>query len=424
MTETIPPPTAFLRPDLPEAALHGLPGEVTRTLAAVSDADPAAILLSYLTLLGNAIGPEPHLVIGGAPQPGRLFTVLVGDPGQGRKGTAQNLAVQCFTDLAWLERHESGLQSAEALVDRVADGQDPRLMITEPEFARLVRVMVNTGKLSPQLRAAYDGTVLQVTRKDRSKSQEARHHHVSLIGHITPQELAPLEPRLRSAGGLERRMLWALTYRSGEVSPHLAAAVPDQLTARTADVIAAAQTGALERTDPVSRILCIKRGVMPSMVFPVAPEVRDGWQDIRRSMPATDPEMAAMFGAAETIMYRLALIYALADKAGQMTMEHVSAALALWTFCARSAEAIFGLPAAADGNQVSRRLARKVFEALHRAYPGGLTATEIRRDVLAGNHAAKPVMEYLTEQGIAEKYQVPTGGRPAEALRLVPPRLR
>jgi hypothetical protein len=50
---------AFLRPELPDAALYGLAGEVTRDLADVTEADPAALLLTFLTMFGNAAGPEP-----------------------------------------------------------------------------------------------------------------------------------------------------------------------------------------------------------------------------------------------------------------------------------------------------------------------------------------------------------------------------
>ena len=55
---TVPPLAAFLRPQLPPAALYGLPGEVATTLAESSGADPAAVLVTFLALLGNAAGPQ------------------------------------------------------------------------------------------------------------------------------------------------------------------------------------------------------------------------------------------------------------------------------------------------------------------------------------------------------------------------------
>lgn len=47
---TVPPLAAFLRPQLPPAALYGFPGEVATTLAESSGADPAAVLVTFLAL--------------------------------------------------------------------------------------------------------------------------------------------------------------------------------------------------------------------------------------------------------------------------------------------------------------------------------------------------------------------------------------
>src|SRR2546421_9639570 len=81
-------PGSLPRPHLEEAALHGLPGEVVAAIAPHTEADPAALLLSYLAYLGNACGPQPSVQIGASQHPGRLFVLLVGDSATGRKGTA------------------------------------------------------------------------------------------------------------------------------------------------------------------------------------------------------------------------------------------------------------------------------------------------------------------------------------------------
>lgn len=52
---------SFGRPELDEGALYGLPGEVVQTIAPHTEGDPAALLLSYLTMLGNAAGPQPSV---------------------------------------------------------------------------------------------------------------------------------------------------------------------------------------------------------------------------------------------------------------------------------------------------------------------------------------------------------------------------
>src|ERR1035441_11005023 len=100
----VPPLAAFLRPELPAEALYGLPGEVAVALAEASGADPAAVLVSFLALLGNAAGPQPHARFGGADHPARLFAVLVGDAATGRKGTALGAVEQLFAEARSEER--------------------------------------------------------------------------------------------------------------------------------------------------------------------------------------------------------------------------------------------------------------------------------------------------------------------------------
>lgn len=54
----VPPLAAFLRPQLPPAALYGLPGEVAVTLSEASGADPAAVLVSWSSAVEGML-PEP-----------------------------------------------------------------------------------------------------------------------------------------------------------------------------------------------------------------------------------------------------------------------------------------------------------------------------------------------------------------------------
>ena len=49
-----------------------------------------------------------------------------------------------------------------------------------------------------------------------------------------------------------------------------------------------------------------------------------------------------MTGRAEAQCVRLAVIYALLDQKTEIQAEHLSAALAVWKYCERSAELIFG----------------------------------------------------------------------------------
>jgi hypothetical protein len=75
-------------PVLNTKALFGLAGEVVAAISTESEADPAALLATFLTAYGNSVGPVPHARAGGAQHPARLFTLIVGDTARSRKGTS------------------------------------------------------------------------------------------------------------------------------------------------------------------------------------------------------------------------------------------------------------------------------------------------------------------------------------------------
>jgi hypothetical protein len=425
------PLSAFLRPELADAALCGLPGEVTRELAACSEADPAALLLTFLTMFGNAAGPQPHAVFGGAPQPGRVFLLVVGEAASGRKGTAHQAVEALFRDADPLwsaNRIFGGLQSAEAMVERVADqrSDDCRLLVVETEFDRLVETMARTGTLAAQLRNAFDGRPLAVTRRDRRQSLTASNAHVSLIGHIVPGELLRHHRRLSQAGGLESRFLYAYVTRPArEVSPFDAAGPSSALVAKVRAALERSRDGVLDRADPVTRRLCLLRGIQPATQLAASGDVRDGWPGVRRQLPRPDQDLGAMFQRAETHVIRLAVIYALADASPVLDMPHIDAALAAWSYCARSAEIIFGIPVGGLPPARDRRQVAKVVDALHRAYPRWLGRGQIGDQVLHGNVRADQIEAILTylhdDIALVERRQIQTAGRPREEYRLVRP---
>ena len=286
---TVPPLAAFLRPQLPPAALYGLPGEVAITLSEASGADPAAVLVTFLALLGNAAGPQPHARFGGADHPARLFAVLVGDAATGRKGTALAAVEPLFAeaDPDWAAgRVLYGLQSGEAMIDWVADdhSRDCRLMVVETEFGRLVETMARAGTLSAHLRNAWDGRALQ--RTTTRFTQRASRAHVSMLAMITPEELLRHHKRLSQAGGLESRILYVYTAPLKDVSPFAEAADHGHLAGRVREVLEASREAVMAHTDPISRYLLTLRGIQPPAALPVDAGVVDAWGRVGESPAA------------------------------------------------------------------------------------------------------------------------------------------
>jgi hypothetical protein len=225
-------------PTMDEAAYHGFAGEVVRTIEPHSEADPVALLLQLLTCFGNIIGRTRYVQTESNRQYPNLFATLVGATSKTRKGTSfgRVQAVVEVVDPMWtMERVHGGLSSGEGLINVVRDPimkwdketkkyveadhgiDDKRLLVVEPEFAGVLAVMERSGNtISQLLRKAWDGGKLQtMTRKDPLTATNA---HISVIGHITLDELRARLTRTEMANGFANRFLFTLIKRSNTKS--------------------------------------------------------------------------------------------------------------------------------------------------------------------------------------------------------------
>jgi hypothetical protein len=172
---------------LDRAAYHGLAGQIVRAIEPHTEADPAAVLASFLVAYGNAVGRGPGFSLGATFHATNLYVLLVGPTSSGRKGTAGDEVRRVFkmAEPEWASnRIVDGLSSGEGLVWQVrdpitkyrkarkeelgdADGMveeiedhgepDKRLLVIEGEFARPLKNMAREGNtLSPTLRALWD----------------------------------------------------------------------------------------------------------------------------------------------------------------------------------------------------------------------------------------------------------------------------
>ena len=149
-------------PTVDSAAFYGLAGEVVRTLAPHTEADPVALLVDLLAAFGNAVGPGPHCVADGAAHFARENICGVGRTSRARKGTSRSQVrrVMQEADAGWSDnRVMGGLASGEGLIAAVRDpseddegSNDRRLLVHEPEFARVLRLP--RGRVRPFRRSS------------------------------------------------------------------------------------------------------------------------------------------------------------------------------------------------------------------------------------------------------------------------------
>jgi len=90
---------------------------------------------------------------------------------------------------------------------------DKRLLIVEPEFANVLKVMAREGNtLSPVIRCGWDsGDLKTMVKNSPAKATKA---HISIMGHITRDELRRLLTQTESANVFANRYCWLAVKRS------------------------------------------------------------------------------------------------------------------------------------------------------------------------------------------------------------------
>jgi hypothetical protein len=395
-------------PKLDSAAFHGLAGEIVRAIEPETEADPTGVMLTFLTTFGNAVNSGPHAMADGSAHPARVYFVLVGRSGVSRKGTSAAHVRRSYfaADPLWSERlFDGGLSSGEGLIAAVRDGDgqddlgspDKRLLVLESEFARVLKVAAREGNtLSAVLRQAWDSGNLRVmTRKDPLKASGA---HISIIAHITQEELLRRLTDTEMANGFANRFLFAMQRRS-KLLPKGGNFVPGPFVPRIRQALTdARKTGRVERS----------------------PEAEERWDAIYRSFG--DGELGllgAITARADAQTLRLSVIYALLDGSNKIEIPHLEAAYAVWQFAEASAAYIFG-------DALGDPVADKLLEAIRAAGHTGLTHTQ-QRELFArheSGHRLDGVRNLLESRGLIETIEERTAGRPVKISRAAAPKAR
>jgi hypothetical protein len=380
------------------AVYHGLAGQIIDQLAPHTEADPVAILAQLLVAFGAAVGRGAYFSVEATRHHPNEFLVLVGDSAKARKGSSWDHVRRLLdhADPTLAARTLTGLSSGEGLIWAVRDPTDTdpgvtdrRLLVVEPEFASVLKTASrDISTLSPTLRSAWDARPLAILT--RSAPARATGAHVAVIGHITSVELQHHVTPVEVANGLLNRFLLIACRRvrllpdGGHPHP-LADTGLDRALAIT--LAAARDAGELRLTEPARAL----------------------WHHAYRQLDQPQPGIAGQLGArAEAHTIRLALIYALLDRAPAIDPDHLQAALALQDYAARSA-------AWALEPDTGDPIAEHIHTALLQA-PYGLTRTQLR-DLLNRNipvRRLEQALANLAAAGKADRQRILTAGRPAE----------
>jgi hypothetical protein len=395
---------------LEDAALHGPIGDLVRELSPETESDPAAILFTALAYFGSAAGRNCYWKIEATRHFPVLFVALVGQTSKGRKGTAEDRVRSIFRAAApdFIQACiSSGLSSGEGLIEAVRDEirgldkkgeqvilaegvSDKRMLVQEGELSRALSAMSRDGStLSQTIRDTWDGRTLRVMNR-KSNKLVATDPHVSILGHITRDELERCLTSIEAANGFANRFLWVAVKRHREL--------PFGGRFSRAEVFGERFRTALEWSwHNGEREVAFDDGA------------RALWFDVYSKLSQDRPGLLGSVTArAEAQARRLALIYSIADCSPVTTRVHLEAGLAAWRYCEMSAARIFG---DATGDDV----ADTIMEAL-RGMEDGMTRTEIR-DLFKRHVSQKRIavaLDVLRKLGRARAESRPTRGRPEE----------
>jgi uncharacterized protein DUF3987 len=388
-------------PRINDAAWHGPIGEAVQMLAPCTEADSVAVLAISLALVGTIIGDGPHVRLGGVNHPARVWPLVVGSTGGGRKGTAQATAtyfVSSFNSFTreWLAaRTRTGLSTGEGLIAALTPPTDPeddrpkdgRLIAYEPEFGRVLAVMRRDGAtLGTVLRSLWETDRAAVLTRGQPLTVVGA--HLVVPAHISPRELRLKLAEADLAGGTLNRFLPLLAERSQllPIEPEL----PD-LTA-------------------INEPLGDRLRNLPSQLMRRSPDADQLWTVAYQAMAHDEGDglLGAVLARGPAQTMRLAMIYALADGAVSVIgVDHLRAALALWKYCADSARVLFG---DLSGSSDLDRLADFIASASE-----GRTATEVS-GLFGRNKPSAELSKLLDELvnlgDVVREEDRKTGGRP------------
>lgn len=346
-----------------KVAYQGLIGEIVGTLEPHTEADPVAILIQSLITFGNIIGRSAFFRVEADKHYANENCIIVGDTSKGRKGTSDGLVNAIFTYnspyvQSWFsDKVKSGLSSGEGITYHVRDAidndqgiDDKRLLIKEPEFGSVLRVIERHGNtLSPVIRQAWDnGNLSVLTRNNPLKATDA---HISITGHITATELRHYLYDVEIFNGLANRFVWVCVKRSK--------LLPEGGNFYSLDISCLKQK-LIDTIDFARRVGEVKRDAV----------AREIWISTYPVLSSGGAGMAgAVLSRAEAHVMRLALLYALIDQSETIKQEHLKAALALWDYSAESVRFIFG-------DRTGDSIADRIFDTVCEC-PDGLSRNEI-----------------------------------------------
>lgn len=222
-----------------------------------------------------------------------------------------------------------------------------------------------------QVEETPSGTLRTLAKNSPAKATDA---HISIIGHITREELTRSLTEVENFNGFSNRFLWLLVRRSK--------LLPDG--GQDLDLVPYADR--LQDAAEHARKFARMRRDGPATKL---------WREIYAELSSgSSGLLGAVTSRAEAQVLRLSIVYALLDASPVIRSEHLEAARALWRYCHKSAEIIFGR---SSGDSLADKL------LVHIEAEPGISRRDLRRKFPSSqtNAAVVEALGKLRDLGLA-----------------------
>jgi len=263
------------------------------------------------------------------------------------------------------------------------------------EFVQALKVMEREGNiLSPLIRNSWDtGKLRTLTKNSPARATGA---HISIIGHITNQELLRYFRSTEQANGFGNRFLWVCVKRS-KVLPFGGDISEGQL---------------ISLANKVKQAVWFARDCE---LMEFSEDAKELWISLYPELSREIPGLiGSITGRAEAYVLRLSLIYALLDHSKLIEKEHLMAALAVWRYADDSARYIFH-------DKTGSKDADKIIDTLRR-YGGRLSRTDLSERTFGRNKTSAEIeaaLDILRFNNLIRESSEQTEGRDIEIIELL-----
>lgn len=398
-------PLDFPEPPAGEA-FQGLAGSVVDQMTDFTDASPAGMLTSLLTMWSGVFGADFTLY--NERQPSNLFMVLVGATAMGRKGTATRLTWQTLMDVLqpggpnaagvslWDARWD-GMASGQGFLRHMSTAAVKRGVAVEEEFENVIRLSRSSKDyasiLATTLQKGFDGSLIQSVTVAKTVTV-APPYFVSILGNITGEVLREVLPPTMVTGGFANRVGWVPVRATGVTPPRMGDRL--ELMPATEEALQKAMQARLAGTF-----------IPPT----VGPKAQARVSEYFEWLQTQDPRFARFTPRLHVIAARIAFVHAMLDRSKTVTPDLIDRGIALTEYTRSS------LPWVFSGESGDEDL--DLLMDMIRAKPEGLTSRE-RRAVWKDPAREAKIMRRAIIAGMVEEAvgaPGPKGGRPQRLVR-------